>query len=175
MNRKKVLRTSYFVLRTSGKSRGFTLIEVLIYGFIFGAFLMLVTQLFLTIKSTTANSMAMSNLQQNYARIFSDFNQTIRSAENVTSPLPGNFASSLSLNDGQITYQLSDGVMQKTIGTSTYDLNDNGLRLTGINFENAVESTQTAVIKINFSVESNYFLQSGKKVTEDFQTTIGLR
>ena len=40
------------------KSNGFTIIEVMIYTILFSLFVLLATQLFLTIKSMTANSAA---------------------------------------------------------------------------------------------------------------------
>lgn len=167
------LCTSSLVLRTS--QSGYTLIEVLIYTVIFSLFLLLTTQVFLTIRTMTANSFVMVNLQQNYARIFSDFNQTIRAAENVIVPTPGNSGQTLSLNNGGIVYQLQGGVLQKVENGTPIELSDEGVSVSTIVFENIGEATQTATIRIQMAIDSLYVLEGGRTVSEDLQTTVGLR
>ena len=157
------------------KEGGYTLIEVLIYGAIFSLFLLLTTQVFLTVRSMTANSFVMVNLQQNYARIFSDFNQTIRAAENVIFPIPGNSGETLSLNNGAIVYQVEGGVLQKVEGGTPVELSDEGVSVSAIVFENIGEATQTATIRIQMTIDSLYVLEGGRTIVEDLQTTIGLR
>jgi len=157
------------------KEGGYTLIEVLIYGAIFSLFLLLTTQVFLTVRSMTANSFVMVNLQQNYARIFSDFNQTIRAAENVIFPIPGNSGETLSLNNGAIVYQVEGGVLQKVEGGTPVELSDDGISVSAILFENIGEATQTATIRIQMTIDSLYVLEGGRTIVEDLQTTIGLR
>jgi Tfp pilus assembly protein PilW len=154
---------------------GYTLIEVLVYGVIFSMFLLLITQIFLTMKNTSAGSSATVNLQQNYARIFSDLNQTIRSATSVSSPTSGNSAASLSLNDGSIVYQVVGGVLQKVDGGTPIPLTDDGINIADINFENVGEATLAATVRIRMTVESNYILEGGRRISEDFQTAIGIR
>ncbi|MFC1727004.1 type II secretion system protein J [Patescibacteria group bacterium] len=160
--------------RKNGQT-GFTLIEVLIYGAIFSLFLLLITQLFITIKTSAANSMAMTNLQQNFIRIFSDMNQSIRKAEGVVSPTSGNSAADLSLNGGTLLYQVNDGVLEKVDGGTTFSLSDNGVSITALSFENVGEATQTASVKIQMTVDSNYLFEGGRTISENFKTTISLR
>ena len=162
-------------LNISNKTSGFTIIEVMIFTLIFSLFLLLATQLFLTIKSVTANSASMANLQQNMTRVFSDVNQTIRGAEEVTFPTAKGAGSSLNLNSGQIVYQLSGGVMQKVIGGQAYDLTDAGVTISSLIFENVGEATQSASVKVNMTFDSNYLLEGGRTVSEDMQTTLTLR
>lgn len=175
MKRRKIkkLSTSYLVLRTS--QLGYTLIEVLVYGAIFSLFLLLTVQIFLTIRTMTANSFVMVNLQQNYARIFSDFNQTVRAASNVIFPTPGSSGASLSLNNGEIVYQVNGGILQKVEGGTPIGLTDEGISVSAITFENIGETTQIPTIRIQITVDSNYVLEGGRTVSEDFQTTVGLR
>lgn len=155
--------------------RGYTLIEILVYGVLFALFLLLATQIFLTIRMTAANSFAMVNLQQNYARILSDFNQTIRAAENVASPSPGNSGETLSLNNGTIVYRVEGGVLQKVVNDIPIGLSDSGISLSNPVFENLGEATQAASIRIRMEVNSNYLLEGGRVISEDLQTTINLR
>lgn len=155
--------------------KGFTIVEVLVYGVVFSLLLFLITQVFITVRTTSANALAMVNLQQNYARIVFDLNQTLRGATGVVFPSPGDSSVSLSLNDGGIVYQIEDKVLKKVISGSSLDLSDEGVSIPTISFENVGEATQTATIKILMTVESRYVLEGGRTISEDFQTTIGLR
>lgn len=157
------------------QKNGYTLIEVLIYGVIFSLLLLLVTQIFLTIKSSAANSLAMINLLENNTQILADFNQTIRAADNVVAPLPGESETYLSLNNDLVSYQLNAGVLEKVVAGEPLALNDEGVTVRSLNFENVGEATQTPTLKIRFSLESNFLLEGGRTVQEDFETTIGLR
>lgn len=154
---------------------GFTLLEVLIYSGILAIFLLLTTQLFISIKLTNAYSISLVGLQKNCRQIISDLTQTIRGAENVTVPLPSQSASTLSLNNGTILYQLEDGVLKKTEDGQTWNLTTDEVTVSGLSFENPVEATQTATIKISMTVESNYLLEGGRKLSEILQTTVSLR
>lgn len=171
----KKLCTLYFVLRTYDRSSGFTLIEILVYGVVFSVFLFLVVQVFVTIKATSANSLAMINLQQNYARILADLNQTIKLAQVIDSPVAGESDVILSLDGGEIVYQVASGQLEKVVNGSSLALSDQGVSVLDINFENLGEATQTGTIKINFTTQSNYLLEGGRRLTEDFQTTVGIR
>lgn len=163
------------VAKPSQSHQGTTLIEVLVYGVIFALFLFLVTQVFLTIRTTTANSFVMVNLQQNFIRIFADLNRTIRAAANVTAPSPGVSGTTLSLNDGAIVYQVNGGVLTRVEDGAAIELTDEGVSLTGVEFANLGEATQTATVRVQMVVESNYLLEGGRRISEDLQTTIGLR
>lgn len=151
------------------------MIEVMVYGLVFALFLLLVTQVFLTINSTSANSLSMNNLQDNYLRIFSDFEQTIRQAANVAIPPPKSFGATLSLNNGAIVYQLDNGTLQKVVSGVPIALNDSGVSVKNLNFENIGEAAQTDSIRIKMNIQSNYFFPGGKTLVEDFQTTVNLR
>lgn len=157
------------------KQRGFTLIEVLIYGGVFSLFLLLITQIFLTLRITAASALAMIDLQQNQVRMLADFNQTLRRAEAITYPSAGNSGGSLSLNDGALVYQVTGGVLEKKMGSTVLNLSDEGVKVTAVNFENVGEATQAGTIKIQMTLESSYLFQSGRTLTEEFQTSIGLR
>lgn len=159
------------------KSRqaGFTLIEVLIYTFILSMFLLLTTQIFITIKLSNANSMALNSLQKNYRQILTDLTRTIKAAEGVEAPLSQQSDSTLSLNNGSIVYRLNNGVMQKVVAGEEFDLTTREVTVTNLNFENTAELNQTDIIKISLDLESNYLLEGGRSVRESLQTTVSLR
>jgi len=154
---------------------GYTLLEVLIYSSILALFLLLTTQLFISIKLTNAHSIALVGLQKNCRQIIADLTSTIKAAENVMTPLPGETATTLSLNNGTILYQLEDGVLQKIKDSQVWELTTDEVTVSGLSFENPVEATQTASIKIVMTVESDYLLEGGRKLSEILQTTVSLR
>ena len=170
----KKLKTKNQKLKTD-RQKGFTLIEVLVYGVVFSLFLLLTVQVFVTIKTTSANSLSMVSLIENYTRIFFDLNQTIRGAQDVVSPTAGNSAASLSLNSGEIVYQVNNGVLEKVVGGQALALTDEGVSIGSATFTSVGEATQTASIKIQMTLDSNYLLESGKNLSEQLETTIGLR
>jgi Tfp pilus assembly protein PilW len=157
------------------KTGGFSLIEVLVYGVVFGLFLLLTAQVFLAIRLTSANSLGMVSLQENYLRIFSDLNQTIRAADAVNLPLPGNTAASLSLDSGTISYQLNQGVLEKVVNGTAMDLSDAGVTITAVSFTNVGAADQLPTIKMQINIESNYLLGGGATLSEELATTVGLR
>jgi Tfp pilus assembly protein PilW len=158
-----------------GKQKGFTLIELLVYGVVFSLLLLLITQVFLTVKSISANSLAMINLQQNLNRVFTDFNQTIRNADTVDYPAAGTGDASLSIDSGAVVYQVSAGHLTKVSAGVPVNLTDDGVTVTGISFSNVSEATMPAVIRINVDFQSNYLLTAGRQIEENLETTIGVR
>ncbi len=173
MHRKK---SSKFKVQSSKfRQGGFTIIEVMVYGIVFSLFLLLVTQFFLTVKNMAANSFVFVNLQENYVRAFTDFEQTIRTADSVTAPVVGGAGQVLSLNNSQIIYRQENGILKKEIGGSAYDLTDEGVVVKDLSFENIGAVTQKSSVRIKMTLDSNYLLESGRIISEDFQTTVGLR
>ena len=157
------------------REKGYSLIEVLIYSSILALFLLLVVQVFIAVKNVNAHSTAFVGMQRNLRQIVADMNQTLKMASSVTTPLPGQTSNNLSLDGGDIVYQVNDGVLQKTASGQTWDLTTEEVAISNLSFENAVEATQTATIKIEMEVESNYLLEGGRRLSENFQTTISLR
>lgn len=154
---------------------GFTLIEVMVYGVVFAFFLLLVTQVFLAIKSTSANTRAIVSLQENYARVFSDLSATLRQADNVLAPGVGSTAPSLSLNSGSILYRIEDGVLKKVIAGSSVDLTDARVSVVNPVFARFETADHKPSVRITFTVESNYLFPGERKVSEEFQTAFTLR
>ena len=174
-NQKSGIRNQESGIFLSKREEGYTLLEVLIYSSILALFLLLTTQLFISIKLTNAHSIALVGLQKNCRQIIADLTPTIKAAENVMTPLPGETATTLSLNNGTILYQIENGVLQKIEDSQVWELTTNEVTVSGLSFENPIEATQTANIKIVMTVESNYLLEGGRKLSEILQTTVDLR
>lgn len=157
------------------KQRGFTLIEVLIYSGVLALFLLLTVQIFISVKLTNAHSLSLVSMNKNLHQIISDLGRTIKSADSVLSPAPGASAETLSLNDGAVLYQLSDGVLQKAKDGQVWDLTSDEVTVADLFFENVVEATQTSSIRVTMTVESNYLLEGGRRLSENLETCVSLR
>lgn len=161
--------------RSKFKRTGFTLIEVMIYAFVFSIFLLLITQVFVAVKNSAANSRAVVSLQENYARFHADLAQTISSASEVDLPLIGQSGDVLSLNGGEIIYQITDGVFEKIIGGEPLALSDDRVIIEDLIFERLGTVSQKPSIRIRFSLVSRYLFPGERKITEEFQTVVTLR
>jgi len=161
--------------RRLSKEQGYTLVEIILYSGILALFLLLTVQIFISVKLSSAHSDVFVSLSKNFRQIISDLTQTIKRAETVTSPLPGETVSTLSLDDGVILYQLGDGVFRKTESGQTWDLTTEEVTVSNLSFQNLAEADQAASIKIRMTLESNYLLEGGRRLSEDLETTVGLR
>lgn len=154
---------------------GYTLIELLIYLSILSLFLLLATQLFISVKSSSAYSQVLSQLVESSQLIFQDISREIKEADVISVPTSGNSSTVLSLNNGQIVYQVQSGILGKATGGQTYSLHSDSFSVTALNFENVSLATQAASIRVNLSLKSNYFLEGGRQVEESFQTALTQR
>ena len=157
------------------KTKGYTLIEVLVYSAILAVFLLLTSQIFISMKLSSANSASLNSLSQNLRQIVSELEPTVREAVNITQPLPGETTAILSLNSGAILYQVQGGILKKTESGQTWNLTTDEVKVSNLSFQNPVEATQTGAIKIKMIVESNYALEGGEKLSENLETSISQR
>jgi hypothetical protein len=157
------------------KEKGYTLLEVLLYSIILGLFLLLVSQVFISVKLVNAHSIALASLQRNFRQIVSELDASLKRANNVTTPVAGESSSVLALNDGLILYQLSNGILEKVDNGQAWDLSTNEVVITDLSFGNLVEATQTATIEIRMTAESNYLLEGGRKLSEILKISVSLR
>jgi Tfp pilus assembly protein PilW len=154
---------------------GYTLVEILIYTVILSLFLLLTVQLFVAIKTANANSLAFVGLQKNLRQAMAEMTQTVRSADSVTSPAPGETVNFLSLNSSTITYQVDDGVLTKTESGQTWDLTTDEVTVTSLVFGNPVEIGQTDIVKISLELEANYLLKGGERHSDILEIAVSLR
>jgi hypothetical protein len=182
--RNAIRNTQYAIRNTQNVRRGpspvsrisgYTLVEVLLYAVLLGLFLFLTVQIFITIRLSNAHALAFASLSKNIRAVTADLSQTIKSAQNVIDPLPGQAATSLSLNNGTVTYGLQSGAFQKTENSQTWELTTDEVVVSNLSFENQIEATQEATLTIKASFESNYLLEGGRRLSEELETTISLR
>ncbi|MCJ7827742.1 prepilin-type N-terminal cleavage/methylation domain-containing protein [Patescibacteria group bacterium] len=167
---KPVLKSSF------KKESGFTLIETLIYTFILGLFLLLVTQVFISVKVINANSKAMISVQNNFRQVMADISVTVRGAQEVSVPVPGGSGQLLSLNGGQIFYELgTQGELIKNVSGIESRVTTNEVVVSNLTFSNPVEADQTGTVLIQMEITSNYVLTGDRQLSEILEFAIGVR
>ena len=154
---------------------GFSLIEILIYSLVLGLFLLLVTQVFISVKTINANSQALVSVQTNYRQILVDLTREVRGASEVTVPVAGATSENLSLDDGAVVYGLTEGVLEKTTAAGMVRLTTAEVEVQNLVFSNPVEATQSATIKIQMDLVSDFALAGGEPLVETVNFSVGGR
>ena len=158
------------------KKNGFSLIELMIYIIILGSFLLLVTQVFISVKTINTNSLVLVGIQRSFRQIMADVTRTVRSAGEVTTPQPGQTANILVLDDGAVSYAVTpDGIFQKNEDGIVYDLTSFEASVSGLVVTNPVEATQSGVVRIRLDVDSRYVVVGGRQTVEELDFAVGVR
>lgn len=159
--------------------KGFTLIELTIYFGLLSIFILVLTEIFVSVLNTQLSSESTSSVAQDGRFIYSRLIYDINSADNVT--LPANLGDTsdtlVLIRGGQTyTYSLSNGNLE--LQDPSLDIQPlNGVDTTISNF--VVTRLGNAggkhTFQINFRVTGNIQLPGGRVDTQVFQTTAGLR
>lgn len=158
------------------KKNGFSLIELMIYSLILGGFLLLVSQVFISVKTINANSLILVNIQRSFRQIVSEVTRSVRMASEVTEPAAGGTSTQLVLDGGDVVFALSpDGVFQKTENGIVYDLTSNEASISGLVVTNPVEATQSGTVRLQMLVSSRYHLTGGRQLVEELDFAAGVR
>ncbi len=156
-------------------SPGYSLIEVLVYTFLLSIFLLLLSQLFIAVKEINAHSASLVGLQKNTRQVLTELTKNLREASSVALPVPGGTSESLSLNSGAIVYQVEEGILTKTVSGETLSDTTPEVTILDPEFTYMAEATQTAAVKIYLTIESNYLLSNGRRLSQPLETTVSLR
>lgn len=142
-------------------TRGFTVVELIIYMALLSIFLLVLLDIFITTLNFKLQSEATSALNQDARSILGSLNYNIYNAGSA-SVLSG---SKLSLDSGAKIYELSG----QDLLLNSIKLNGSDTKVDSISFIK-VGST----IRISYTLESLILTQSGVK-TQSVDTTLGLR
>ncbi len=155
---------------------GFSLVELIIYTLVVGAFLLLVTQIFISVKTINTNSLVVVSLQTSFRGIMTEVTRTVRSAGEVTTPQPGQTAAVLVLDNGAVRYAVSpEGIFQKTVGGTTYDLTSPEATVSGLVVTNPVEATQSGTVHLRMDIGSFYQQGSPRAMADVLDFAVGVR
>jgi len=160
-------------------SRGFTLVELLIYIGMISILFIVLTQVFGSILDAQLESEATSSVQQDGRFILSRFSYDIRRSDDIILPAAlGDQSSSLQLNIGGVnyTYSLNSGDLELTNDIGTNAINSGDTTVSNLQFTRIGNSGANAknTIQIEYTVTTKVIRPKGLE-TKDYQTTIGVR
>ena len=158
-------------------SRGFTIVEMLLYMGILTGFLVVLTQLFTSIIDVQLESQATGPLAQDSRYIFSRLAYDIGRAEEVTTPgAAGVTTQSLGLMIGGVphTYSVSGSNLTLESGAETNNLNSYGTQVSTLSFTRLGNTDGKHTVQIRYTITSTTQRVSGVQ-TKTMQTTIGVR
>ncbi len=158
-------------------SRGFTIVELLIYSAILVAFLYVMTNIFTETLDMQLESETASAVSQDSRFILSRLNYDIARASSVTQPASlGQQTSTLILQIGTATYTytLSNGNLLLTDPIETGALNSYGSSVSNLTFRRYGNVNGKPSVRLTFTLTSKSQRTSGAD-SEDFEATYGTR
>lgn len=166
------------------RNRGFTLIELALYGGLLGILLLVLSQFFIAILDVQLTSSSDSALEQDSKYIMQRMTYDVRRMKSVSAPTLGQTGNALSgiITDpgGDTTYSFasSSGNLYVTIGGVATRLNSDGTTMTAFSVSRIGNSGQLVgakdTIQLLFTVQSVIATPSAAKSLST-QTTISLR
>ncbi|MEI6532826.1 MAG: prepilin-type N-terminal cleavage/methylation domain-containing protein [Candidatus Roizmanbacteria bacterium] len=158
-------------------SSGFTLIELLIYMGILSIFLIILTDVFVSILGVKLESSSYSSVEQDGRYIMNRLSYDIHRATSITTPSsPGQSTSSLALVIGGInyTYNLNSNNLVLTSNSISNTLNSNLSRVNNIQFQRIGNVGGKNTIHVVFTVTSTIQPKSGP-VQKNYEISSGIR
>lgn len=167
-------------------TKGFTMIELLLYVGIFSILLVVLLQMFSGILATHTESQATSSVDQDGNFILARLAYDIHNASSITTPGIGSSCTwttgsatpcQLVLSSG--TYTAQSDNLTFTAGGNTDPINSVGTKITSITFSTYGNSSCSSPCKpsvqISLTLQSKTMRQGGNLQTQSFQTTVGTR
>ena len=168
-------------LELRNSSKGFTLIEIILYMALLSIFLLTLTDIFVSILDVQLESDATSAVEQDGRFLLSRLAYDINRANAITTPgAIGSSSNSLEMTIAAdtYTYTLSGSDLQLTVNFGTLNnLNGSETAVSNLSFQKIANSAVVGTketIKINFTISSVTQRTQGPEV-RNFQTTIGRR
>ena len=154
-NPKTNLPTTNYKLQTS---KGFTLLELILYVSIAGVILLVVSIFLSTILQSRIKNQTVSEVEQQGAQVMQLITQTIRNAEDISAPSQGISGASLTLDvvdlsDDPTIFDLSSGVIRITEGVdSPINIINSRINVSGLSFHNLSKTDTAGTVKIVFTL-----------------------
>jgi len=161
------------------KSKGFTLIELILYVGIVGVVLLVVSIFFMTLLTSRIKNETVSEVELQGTQVVQMITQNIRNAEAVSVPAKGETSSSLVITkeDENIAFSLDDGVIYTQEGSGNLiNLTNNRVLVSSLLFENTGKENAPDSIRINFILSHvNHTGRNEYSFTKSFLGSASLR
>ncbi len=158
-------------------SKGFTLVELLLYLGIFTILLAALVQMFASLLNTQLESNATSSVSIDSRYILARLSYDLSQAQNISSPILGASGSALQfvVNNTNYTYALSGNNLILTNSNGTDQLNSSEASISNLSFTPIGSISGKFTVQVNFTLASTTIRQGGKPQTQVIQTTLGNR
>ena len=163
--------------RNRKNQRGATLVEFLIYMALLSGFLVILTNIFLSITEIKIDSESISSIEQEGRFIMARIIYDLHRASSITIPATAGAASSslvIVIDGVNYTYQLNGSNLELTNDAGTNRLNGSEAVISNLSFQRAGNVGGKHTIKAQFTVGSVAERVSGSR-TKTFNFTSGLR
>lgn len=143
------------------KKKAFTLVETLLYISLTSIILISITAFVGTLLSTRLRNQSLSEVDAQATQLMQYLTITTKEAEGITSPTPGNSASSLTLDvldavDDPTIVDLNAGIVRvQEGGGPLINLNSNRVTISNLTFTNLSPSSNTETLRIEFTITYN--------------------
>lgn len=158
-------------------SKGFTLVELIIYMGLLTVMVLIFTDIFTTIMDNQLGSENTSSVADDGRYIYSRFIYDVNRADSIMTPSEfGSSSASLVLiiNGINTTYSASNGSLLVTTPTTSTQLNGFGTSISSLLFTKVGTPSAEDTVQINFTIDGNISTR-GISDSQVFQTTAGLR
>jgi Tfp pilus assembly protein PilW len=165
-------------------SRGFSLIEILLYAGLAAVILGAVSGMHVLYQQTRIKSGVIAEVEQQGTQVLQLVTQAVRNAEEITSPSPGGSSAStlaLDMYDGSVdptTFDSDSGVIRvcEGSGCSVVDITNDLVAASDIAFQNLSRTDTPGVVKIEFTLaHTNPEDHNEYDYTKTFYATAALR
>lgn len=156
--------------------KGFTLIELIIYMGIFSVLVFIFTDIFVSSIQTKTTGESAASVNQDANFILTKLEHDINNSTSVVSPILGQTSSTLIFvqSGEQITYRLTNGDLERVVGTEVNSLNSWGTSLTNLGFQNIGNALGKSTIKVDMTIQSDATTNNKAEVI-NLETTVGTR
>lgn len=162
------------VIKKLSSSKGFTLVELLMYMGLLSILIGILSTIFVSIIDVQLDSRATSNVDQDGRYILARLAHEVQSSSSILAPTIGSPSGTLQLRINSIdyTYSLSNGNLQIASASATNNLNSSNTSISQVTFLRVGDGDNDDTIRLNFTVTST--TQSANNETRSYQTTLGL-
>lgn len=154
------------------KTKGFTIVELLIYMGLFAIILIPLMQLFGSVIDVRLESEATSSVAQDGLYVLTRLSNDLHQSSNVLTPPLGNTGPTLHITgSSDNTYQLNGANLE----LNGVQLNSEGTSVSNLSFKTLGQPGGKLQVQINFTLTSAVVRSGGNAQVKDFSTTAGTR
>ncbi len=165
-----------FLLNKKNISRGFTLIEMLVYLGLFSILILLITEIFFSALDVQLESRSTSDVEQDGRFILARLMYDIENTQSITTPASAgqqNSTLQITVNGIGYTYAVNSGDLQLTNDKGVNILNSYDITVSNLTFTR-LGVLGKPTITVNLTLTSKTKRTAGAE-SKSYQTTMGLR